>query len=155
MSAESDLEEFLQQADRFIAENDLGLNIDVNPEVIKDTTKLLSLTPTEMYELSLDDINKAAIMIGQYCIYLQQLRNKLENTISWCTFYINSQVAQEWKNELYNFIPKEMKSHSIAETNSFLQKLMEMRLVAESRLRGIPEKMDSLRNIAFRLGKIQ
>ena len=155
MATEEDLDEFLVQAENFLADNNLGLGLEINMVIVEECAQVLALTPTEIYDLSLDDVNKTGIMIAQYSMYLQKARSKLENTISWCSFYINSQLAKEWKNEIYEFIPKETKSHAISESNSFLQKLMEMRLVAESRLRGIPEKMDNLRNIAFRLGQIK
>ena len=155
MATEDDLDRFLVEAENFLSDNDLGLNLQINTQIIEDVTHLMSMTPVEMYDLDLDKINQLGVAIGQYCTYVQKTRSKLENTILWCSFYINSQLAEEWKNELYDFMPKDMKAHSIAKSNSFLQKLMELRLVAESRLRGIPEEMDLLKNIAFRLGQIK
>jgi len=149
--AEANLKEFLTQAEHFIEDNELGLNIEQNEEVVKTVSKLLKLQPYQMYQM--DNIDQIPIMIGQYCLYMQTVRTKLENTIEWCTYYINAELAEEWKSEVYNFIPKEMKPHSIASTNPFITKLMEMRLVAESRLKGIPENISTLQNIAYRLGQ--
>jgi len=155
MHAEAKLEEFLAKADEFIEDNDLCLHIDINSLIVGTVSNLLKMTPAEMYELSLEEVNQCSIMIGQYCLYMQKLRNKLENTIMWCSYYINAELALEWRSEVYNFIPKEMKPHAIASSNPFIDKLMQMRMVAESRLKGIPEKMSTLQNIAYRLGQIK
>ena len=155
MTAETQIADFVDMADNFISDNDLGIRAEINPVVVDNVKNLLSMSAEAMYDLELDKINQYSIMISQYCMYMQVVRNKLENSIMWCDYYINSELALEWKNPEYEFIPKDMKKHSISKSNSFVDSLMKIRLTAQARLNGIPEEMDSLRSIAYRIGQIK
>jgi hypothetical protein len=155
MTAEKKLADFIEMAEKYISDNDLGIKSDINPLVVDHVKNLLGMSAEAMYDLDLDKINQYSIMISQYCMYMQDVRNKLDNTIMWCDYYINSELATEWKNPEYEFIPKDMKKHSISKSNSFVDSLMKIRLTAQSRLNGIPEDMDNLRSIAYRIGQIK
>jgi hypothetical protein len=145
------LEEFLERADQYLAENKLGLDIIINDKVVEGVNQVLNFSPSELYSINQDDKNKFSLLISQYCLYLRNALTKLENTIDYCNFFINEQVVKVYKDPEYDYMPKDLKPHSMARTNSFIEKLLKIRVETEAKTKGLREKIDLLKNIAYRI----
>lgn len=145
------LEEFLEKADSFLKDNDLGLEIVVNKKVVDGVNKILNMEPSDLYQVNQDDRNKFSLLITQYCLYLRSALAKLENTVEYCNFFLNEQISKVYKDAEYEFMPRELKPHAMARNNTFIEKLLKIRVDAESKAKGLKDKIDLLKNISYRI----
>lgn len=153
-NTEERLEEFLNLADSFLTSNKLGLEISINDEVVQLVDNFLSMSPSDMYKLTSREANNIGIFLDQYCLYLSKALARLNNTINFCNYYILEQLSSTRNDPEFEFITKDMRPHVLSEQNSVVKKLMELRLVSESRIEGMRETVGFIKSIGFRLSKI-
>lgn len=144
--------DFVDKAEKFLSDNNLGLEIEVNDKVVKGVEKILNMKPEDLYNLDNEEANKLGIMVIQYCFYIRKVYNRLKNTINYCAFNIQVIISKHWNDLEFEFIPKETRGHSIAHSNMILKRLMDVKLTSESRIQGLKEQLDLLRSLSYRLG---
>ena len=145
--------DFADQIDNFLNDNNLGLNIDISEKVISGVEEIINMQPDELLDLDKEDRQNISLLINQYCLYLSSTKSRLKNIIRYTNYCINQQLGKVWNDPILEYIPKDTKEHSayLLKENKFLDDMMKIRLYSESRLEGLQEKIEILKNIGYKL----
>ena len=145
------VDKFLEALDNYIASEGIR-TCAVNPEA----EKAMNLTIKEMRSLNHQQCYEYAYVLYQYCNYCQSIFNKHNAKLKWADHHIGKMIAKMSDRFSDKYLKWEQKVHTIAQLDSFAEKLVEVKMSAEGKVTWLSDKVKDMRkqsDVLFEMAK--